>query len=130
MLFRFIAPVLAASMLAAGGCGAGKLNETRTFELLVSGDANAIDLPAQSSVQRITVEFTSSNTEVTTLIFREADAKGEEGLTDSDPALALAKETAKSGSFTAEVPANTPTRVIVRGAIKKTSVELKVTNRR
>ena len=46
-----------------------------------------------------------------------------------DAAKSLGKQKGKSGSFTAEIPENTATRVVVREASKKTKVDLKVTNK-
>lgn len=122
-------PVLVAfALFAVVGCGPAKLNESRSLAL-DSGEAKAIDLPAVSKAQNVTVEFTSSAGEVTVFLFSEADAKGGDGLLLSDPKKALGQKQGKEGSFTAEVPANTPARVIVRKASAKTEVNVKVTNK-
>jgi hypothetical protein len=128
MLARLVpAAVVALGLLALAGCGPGKLNESRNWDI-DSGEAKAVDLPAIAKPQTVKVEFTSSDADVTVYVFKEADAKGEDGLVASDPSKALAKASGKTGSFTADVPENTATRVIVRNAPKKTKVDLKITN--
>jgi len=129
MLVRLVpAAALAVGVLCLTGCGPGKLDQSRSWEI-DNGEAKAIDLPAIAKPQNIKVEFTSSDSDVYVLLVKEADAKGDEGLMDiSNGAKALGKKDGKSGDFTAEIPENTPTRVIVRGAQKKTKVDLKITN--
>src|SRR5262245_56819248 len=64
-----------------------KLEETRQWEMDV-GEARALDLPSQPRAQIITFEFTSRG-DVSVLVFKEVDAKGEVGLLDSDSKKAL-----------------------------------------
>jgi hypothetical protein len=111
------------------GCGPGKLDVSQTIDLGV-GDAKAIELSAQPKPQTINVEFSSSAGEISVYLFKEADAKGEDGLIGSNPAKALEKKNGKSGSFSAEVPENTPTRVIFRGATAPTKVDVKINNKK
>jgi hypothetical protein len=125
MLSRLL-PV-AVVVLLVMGCGPGKLDVNKPVELL-DGEAKAIDLPAVSKAQKINVEFSCPDTEVTVLVFKAEDAKGEEGMLGADAAKALAYKKGKADTFSADVPENTATRVIVRGAGKKTTVQLKVTN--
>src|SRR5689334_4048759 len=125
MLSRLLSVALGALFLA--GCGPAKLNENRKMDLL-DGEAKAIDLPAVSKPQKITVEFSSPDTEVSVLVFKAEDAKGDEGILGADAAKAIAYKKGKADKFTADVPENTATRVVVRGAGKKTEVQLKITN--
>ena len=98
----------ATAFLLGSGCGPAKLNETKNLSV-DAGDAKSIDLPAVPKPQKITVEFSSTNSDVTVYLFKEEDAKGEDGLHMSDAKKALAKETGKAKSFTADVPENTAT---------------------
>jgi hypothetical protein len=124
MLSRLLSVALGALLLA--GCGPAKLNENRKMDLL-DGEAKAIDLPAVSKPQKITVEFSCPDTEVSVLIFKAEDAKGDDIL-GADAAKAIAYKKGKADTFSADVPENTATRVVVRGAGKKTEVQLKITN--
>jgi hypothetical protein len=125
MLSRLLPVAIGLFILA--GCGPPKLNENWNPELL-DGQARALDLPAVSKAQKINVEFSCPDTEVTVLVFKAEDAKGDEGMLGADAAKALAYKKGKADTFSADVPENTATRVIVRGAGKKTTVQLKVSN--
>jgi hypothetical protein len=128
MLSRLLSVmIVAVGALFLAGCGPSKLNENRKLEV-EDGEAKAIDLPAVSKPQKVNVEFSSSEGEVSVYLFKAEDAKGDEGLLGSDPKKALASKKGKSDSFSADVPENTATRVIVRGAAKKTEVQFKITN--
>jgi hypothetical protein len=126
---RLLTFALACGAIALVGCGPAKLNESRTWKV-ESGVSQALDLPAISKPQKINVEFSSSDGEVLVAVFKEEDAKGEEGLLNADTNVkkALASKTSKGETFTADVPENTPTRVIVYSKQKNTTVNLKVTN--
>jgi hypothetical protein len=126
-MFVRLAPA-ALCLLFLAGCGPAALNVSKTLDL-ETDEARAIDLDAQSKPQKITVEFKSSEGDVSVFLFKEEDAKGDEGLLTSDPTKAIEKKKGKEDSFSADVPANTPVRVIVRGAAKKTKVDVKVTNK-
>ena len=96
---------------------------------LDAGQAKAIDLPAISKPQKITVEFSSSASEVSVYLIKDFKA-GE----DPDPLSPkkdqiLETKQGKEGSFSVDVPEKTATRVIVRGAKQTTDVTLKVTNK-
>jgi hypothetical protein len=93
-----------------------------------SGDIQALDVPAITKPQKITVEFTSTSADVTVIAVKESDARGEKGLENVDPSKALAKKGGKSGEFNVDVPENTAIRVIVLNVTAKTDVTLKVTN--
>jgi hypothetical protein len=118
--------VAAALGLLLAGCGPAKLNENKSYTL-TPGDAQSLDLPAISQAQKITVEFTSSAVNVNVHIIK--DFKDRDGL-DAPPSKnqTLAEKQGKEGSFAVDVPANTATRVIVRGANAKTEVTLQLTN--
>jgi hypothetical protein len=118
----------ACCFLLLAGCGPAKLNVEKTLDL-EPGEAKSIDLDAQSKPQKITVDFKSSEGDVSVLLFKEADAKGDDALLDADQAKAIEKKKGKEDSFTADVPENTAVRVIIRGAAKTTKVTLKVTNK-
>ncbi|MCI0700025.1 MAG: hypothetical protein L0241_02945 [Planctomycetia bacterium] len=114
-------------VLLIAGCGPAKLNETKTFPI-DTGEAKAFDLPAVSKPQKVTVDFSTTGAEIHVLLFKEEDAKGEDGLFNSNPAKALGKKNGKADSFSADVPENTATRIIVRNASAKTDVTLKFSN--
>ena len=121
--------VVAIGLFSGVGCGPGKLNESRTWEM-GREDVKALDLPAVAKPQTIKVEFTSSDADVEVCLFKEADAKGDAGLSQATTDKALGKANGKGGNFSAEVPENTATRVVAREAKGKTKVDIKVTNQK
>jgi hypothetical protein len=123
------APVLAFGFLFLSGCGPAKLNQTKTLTLDGEVMARSIDLDAQPKPQKITVEFNSSEGDVEVGVYKEADAKGDDGLLGAPTSKAIASKKGKADTFVAEVPENTPVRVIVRGMGKKTDVEVKLSNK-
>jgi hypothetical protein len=125
MLSRLAVVAIGTFFLA--GCGPSKLNENRKIEI-EDGEAKAIELPAVSKPQKVNVEFNSSESDVSVYVFKEEDAKGTDGLLGADPKKALGSKKGKSDSFSVDIPENTATRVVVRGAYKKTEVQLKITN--
>jgi len=132
MFRRLVPPALLAVALAwLAGCGPAKLNESRTWEM-EAGDARAIDLPGQPKPQTLNVDFSSSEGDVTVYVFKEDDLKGKEALNEVEAHAKKALKQAKSKgeSFTVDVPENTPARVVVSAAGKKTTVNLKVTNQK
>src|SRR5262249_7841591 len=130
MLARFASvPVLAVAFLFVAGCGPAKLNQEKTLALDTEVMARSIDVDAQSKPQKITVEFSSSDGDVEVCVFKEADAKGDDALLGAPTNKAIAFKKGKSDSFVAEVPENTPFRVIVRGIGKKTDVTVKLSNK-
>jgi hypothetical protein len=120
----FIRLLPAVAFLALVGCAA-KLNETRNYTLEPEA-AEGFVIPGQAKPQTITIEFTADN-DVTVLLFKSADAKGDEAVVVEEK-KALGSKKGKSGSFTVEVPENTETRFVVRGATKTTKVDVKVKN--
>ena len=130
MLARIaFAPVLAFGFLFLAGCGPAKLNQTKSLALDNEYMVRSIDLDAQPKPQKITVEFNSSDGDVEVFVFKEEDAKGQSGLESFDPKKAVASKKGKQDTFVAEVPENTPVRVIVQGSGKKTNVEVKLNNK-
>ena len=129
MLARITAAAAMAGLLTLSGCGPAKLDESRNWTLDPGGDSTrALDLPAQSKPQVLTVDFESSAAEVNVGVFKDADAAK---LDDVPWTKAIKAETGKkSGTFTADVPANTATRVVVGNTTKKTEVKVQVTNRK
>ncbi len=130
MSARFALIVCAFGLFLATGCGPAKLNETKTLSV-EPGAPVAVDLAAQPKPQKVTVEYSSAE-DVTVLVMKEADAKGEEGLINADiptnKAKALASKKGKGETFTADVPENTAVRVIFSGN-KTTKVNVKLTNK-
>lgn len=120
--------ILMLAVFVLPGCGPGKLDQSRTWEL-DGGESRALDLPAVSKPQKINVEFSSSEGDVSAFVFKEEDAKGEDGLRNADinAKKAIVYKTSKADTLSADVPENTPTRVIIF-AKQKTTVNLKVTN--
>lgn len=121
------AAVLLAGLALAGGCGPARLDQNQTAEIS-PGSPKLYDLPAVPQPQTVTVEYDSSAGPVEIGIYRATDEEDAETVRP-DKALKHAKGESK-GSISAEVPANTATRVAV-GALKgKTSVKLHMTNRK
>lgn len=130
MYFRSLfAAILAVGLIALSGCGPAKLNVKRDLKFDSVESARAIDLPKQTKPQTLTVEFSSPSEDVSVYVFKEEDAPGEDGILTANSKKALGGKTASRGeTFTVEIPANTPTRVIVRAGGKKADVSLKLSN--
>ena len=126
-MFVRLAPA-ALCLLFLAGCGPAKLNVEKSLVLDGEYPARAIDLDAQSKPQKITVEFSSSEGEVTVLVFKAEDAKTEDDILFADPKKALDFKKGKEGSFAVDVPEKTATRVFARAEGKKTTVQVKVKN--
>lgn len=129
MRTRVLVFVLAPVLLAAAGCGPAKINENRTFTLDTNTSGHRLDIPADKKPRTLTVEFASSEKEVSVLLFKRSDVKdGEDGIMEAQNTQKLAGTRATADRFTAEIPADTPTTIIIRGhAAPKTNVTLKVT---
>ncbi|HVL11655.1 MAG TPA: hypothetical protein VM529_03770 [Gemmata sp.] len=127
----FVRPagVFAVALVFLAGCGPAKLDESRSMEV-ADGEAKSIDLDALKKPQTITVDFTSSPGEVTVCVFKAEDCKTNDDLVVAPTAKAIAHKSGKSGTFTADIPENTATRVVVRNQGDKTKVDLKVTNKK
>jgi hypothetical protein len=120
---------LAVSLSLVAGCGAGKLNESRHYEL-EPGLAQGFVCPEQSSPQKINIDFNSTDADVTVLLFNKTDVKDDDSMPHVDAGKALGKATGKSGSFSVNVPEKTGTYVVVRDAKKSTKVDVKVNNQK
>lgn len=132
MLIRLLSSLSVIIGIAClSGCGAGKLNENKTLILNGEFSAKSIDLPSQSKPQTLYVEFTSKGGEVSVYIFKEEDAKGEDGLANARATKALAKKIdSKGDTLSADIPENTPSRVIVRSGGRDAEVNLKISNQK
>ena len=121
--------VLAPVLLFTAGCGSKPLNVEKTLTLDTNTAAQSIKLPAQSKAVKITVEFSSSDKDVSVHVFKESDISNDEAMTSLQKDKALGSATrGKEGKFTADIPENTATRVVVREhAAAKTDVTIKVT---
>jgi hypothetical protein len=119
-----LAPVL----LVATGCGPKPINESKTLTLDTQTPASALLVPAQKKAVKLTVEFTSSAGDVSIHVFKDSDIKDDEAMTTVESSKALASgKRGKEGTFTADVPENTATRVVVRQhTAAKTEVTVKV----
>lgn len=122
--------IAALGLLCLAGCGPAKLDETKNWTLNSETPARAMDLSAQPKPQTFTVEFTATGGDVSVFVFKEEDAKGEDGLAYAPASKALGSKTASTGdSFKVDVPANTATRVIARAGGRKVELKIHVTNR-
>ncbi len=118
----------AVGLAALTGCGPAKLNESRSYDI-EPGSAEGFELPAQAKPQKITVDFSSSDGDVIVLLFKVADAQGDDALI-ADAKKALGMKKATKDTLSVDVPENTATRLVVRGTGKKTKVDVKVTNQK
>jgi hypothetical protein len=132
MLLRVVSlSIVTVGILLLSGCGAGKLEVSKTMALGANVEAMSIDLDAQSKPQTLYIEFTSNGGEVSVYVFKEEEARGEDGLATARGTKAIAKKTdSKGDNFTADIPANTATRVIVRCGGRTAEVKIRVTNQK
>lgn len=112
-------------ILSLAGCGPAKLDVSKTYTI-DAGGAQPIDLDPQSKPQTITVDYESSDGEVRVGVFNAADAGNIDSIQFSK---AIKEEKGQKGTLQADVPANTATRIVVEGRLKKTEVKLHITNR-
>lgn len=130
MARRSLILALAPVLLVAAGCGPKPLNENKTYTLDTNTSGHRLDIPAVKKARTITVEFSSSDKDVTVLVFKKSDVKDDaEGITTAESAKKLAGKRGKADSVTVEIPADTPATIVVREhAAAKTDVTLKVTS--
>ena len=129
MFARPFAFLLASGLVALSGCGPAKLDVEKTYTL-DSGDAKIVLLDAQSKQQNITVAFESTDSPIIVLLLKDSDLqKDDDGSFMATSKAVAFKSGEKNSSFTAEVPANTASRVIIRGAASKTTVKVHITNK-
>jgi len=127
MHFRPLLIALAPVLLVAAGCGPKPINESRTLTLDTKVGAQRLEIPAAKKPQKLTVEFSSSDGEVSVLVFKAADVKDENAMLEVDAKKALASKKGKGDTFSVDVPENTETQVVVRGhTAAKTDVTVKV----
>lgn len=102
---NLIVAAVAFAVLTAAGCGPGKLNTVKTFNM-ESGNSVAFDTPPQSSAQTVKVEITSDKAvDVYALLGTSAD-QAVDLTADKAKAKATASKTkVTSDSFTVSVPA-------------------------
>lgn len=112
----------------AAGCAAKKINETKTLEPLdKETGARSYEIPAQKKAKTVTVDFSSSDGEVTVLAFKASDIKQDDDMLTLETTKALGRNKGKAGGFTVEMPADTAIRIVARGhTAAKTEVTLKV----
>jgi hypothetical protein len=123
-----LAALMVAGLASLSGCGPARLDQTSKFTIDAHGTpGHTIELSAQPQPQAITVEFESSTTEVTAALFKAGEEVYPEKINLSK---AIKGEKGKSGKFTADVPANTATQIMVGEASKSTEVKLHITNRK
>jgi len=136
MLSPLTSAAVAIGLLCLAGCGSAKKNRSKLDEAMLDvsksyqmepGTAQWFFLGKQSNPKKIVVKFTSSGSPVSVLLFRAADVSND-SLTTIDSAKAFGGQTSTSDSFVVELPADTETRVVVRGATKATKVEVKISN--
>jgi hypothetical protein len=129
MRIRSLLIALAPVLLVATGCAPKPLNENKTLTLDKDVAARRLELPAPKKAQKITVEFSSSEGEVSVLVFKSADVPTQDAMLTVEASKALASKKGKADTFSVDVPENTETQVVVRGhTAAKTDVTLKVTS--
>jgi hypothetical protein len=127
MRFRPLLLALAPVLLVAAGCGPKPINETKTLTLDKEVGAQRLEIPASKKAQKLTVEFSSSDGEVSVFVFKAADVPNADAMLTVEPSKALASKKGKADTFTADIPENTATQVVVRGhTAAKTDVKVTV----
>jgi hypothetical protein len=117
---------VAAGLVILSGCGPATLNFSKAYKM-EPGRAEGPIFDKQSKPQKLTINFTSSDGEVTVLLFKSEDVT-ELNIFDLDPKKALGFKSGAGETFVVDVPENTETRIVIRDAKKATNVDLKVTN--
>ncbi len=125
------AMILVAGLSVVGCTRAAKLDAKSSYDLSGEEPAKAMILDPQPKAQKLTIDFKSSDGDVTVLVFKDADVpKGDSGLIEADAKKALGQKKGKADSFTVDVPENTGTQIVIRNADKKTKVDLAVNNKK
>lgn len=125
MMLRYSFFLLATGLVALCGCGPAKLDVSKEYDM--DNEPKMVILDAQPKPQKITVEFESTQGDVTVMLIKTAEIpKDEEAFVPTSKAIEFKKD--KSGTFSGDVPENTETQVIVRGGVK-TKVKLHITNK-
>jgi hypothetical protein len=123
---RFVPVAVALGWLLAAGCGPARLKVEKQYTM-DAGEVQAIDLDAIAKPQTVTVEFSSSASEVRVFLIKNFKAGAEPDPTPTKEQTLESKQ-GKEGSFSVVVPENTATRVIISGVNAKTEVRVKLTN--
>jgi hypothetical protein len=127
---RAVCLVLACLALTLAGCNKA-LNFQKTLEV-GPGEIKSFTVDAPRQNQKLTVTFKSSVTPVDVYIVLEKDLElvSKELQDYKKPGAVLNKlEKSKEGTVSADIPAKAEFGVIVTGAVKDTSVEVKLTSK-
>ncbi len=128
---------LSAAVALVAGCKADRLDETKTFTLKLGEEGEKVfDLGKQSKEQKVTADYTSTESEVSVFVVAAKDYDAFDtaltGAKKKEKAMAAALDS-KSGTVAATVPPNTEYKVVVAlgdKATKPTDVKLHMTNRK
>jgi len=102
---NLIVTAVAFAVLTAAGCGPGKLNSVRTFDM-ESGNVKAFDMAPQSSAQTVKIEITSDKpVDVYALLGVSVDDAVNMLPEKAKEKAAASKTKVTSDSFTVSVPA-------------------------
>lgn len=117
---------LGLALLVVIGCGQ-RLNVEKTIKLDV-GDVNEISVDAPSGEQKVSVEVSSSASEINVYVVLEENlAHVKANVQSPDPAKVLAgKAKIKEETLEATIPAGKKYAVVIGAARKPTEVKLKV----
>jgi hypothetical protein len=127
---RAVCLVIVCFALTLAGCNKA-LNFQKTLEV-GPGELKSFNVDAPRQNQNVTVSFKSSATPVDVYIVLEKDFElvSKELQNYTKPGAVLNKiEKSKEGSVSADIPAKAEFGVIVTGAVKDTSVEVKLTSK-
>ncbi len=127
---REVCLIIACMALTLTGCNKA-LNHQKTITV-GPGEIKSFSVDAPRQNQKVTVAFKSSNTPVDVFIVLEKDFDIATKIIQSDQKAGpfLNKlEKSKEGSISADIPAKAEFGVIVAGAVKDTSVEVKLTSK-
>lgn len=124
MHIRNVLFAIAALCLILGGCGQ-KLNDegTKTIE---AGGAQIYSYDAFTHDYALTVEFKSTDSELTVGVFRQSDLPDK---TAPDTSKSLASKTGKEGTITVDIPKGTPIHILAYSVKSKTSLWTKMTSK-
>ena len=127
---RKVCLVIACLALTLTGCNKA-LNYEKTIAI-GPGEIKSFPVDAPRQNQKVTVTFNSSATPVDVYVVLEKDLELASKAIQNykKPGAVLNKlEKSKEGSVSADIPAKAAFQVIVAGAVKDTSVEVKITSK-
>ena len=93
---------------------------------LKAGNIKSVSIGAFAKDITLTVNFTSSNSDITVGVFKESDVPNLEQISSAKP---LAKATGKEGTVTVDVPKDTPFMMAIYGVTGDTSATLKASSK-